>query len=165
MDGDVVGTPAYMPPEQARGEIEKLSARSDVYSLGAMLYHLIARQMPYVPPGERITNRTVLSRLLDGPPKPLHSIKNDVPAELAAICEKAMARDASQRYADTLALAQDLRAFLEHRVVGAYETGAVAELKKWVARNKPLAAQSPRGRDPHPGRRSDRHVHSVREGQ
>jgi len=63
-----------------------------------------------------------------------------VPAELVAIVEKAMARDASQRYADTLALAEDLRAFLENRVVGAYETGAWAEARKWLQRNKPLAA-------------------------
>ncbi len=140
MDGDVVGTPAYMPPEQARGEIEKLTPRSDVYAIGALLYHLLARQMPYVPTGERITNRTVLARLIDGPPKPLSSLRKDVPAELAAICEKAMARDASLRYADTLELAADLRAYLEHRVVGAYQTGAWAETKKWVQRNRPLAA-------------------------
>ncbi len=53
-----------------------------------------------------------------------------------------MAREANRRYADTEALAVDLRAFLEHRVVAAYETGAVAELRKWIARNKPLAVAS-----------------------
>ncbi len=139
MDGDVMGTPAYMPPEQARGEIEKLSARSDVYALGAMLYHLLARRMPYVPPGAKVNNRMVLLWVLEGPPKRLHELRQEIPAELAAICEKAMSRDAGQRYPDTLALAEDLRAYLEHRVVAAYETGAVAELKKWVGRNKPLA--------------------------
>src|SRR5262245_6840538 len=68
MDGDVIGTPAYMSPEQARGEIEKLGQRSDVYSIGAMLYHLLARQMPYVPSGARISKRTVLMRVVEGPP-------------------------------------------------------------------------------------------------
>src|SRR5260221_8375222 len=63
LEGDVVGTPAYMPPEQARGEIEKLSARSDVYSIGAMLYHLLAGQMPYVPRDERVAPRAILLRL------------------------------------------------------------------------------------------------------
>ncbi|HVS11813.1 MAG TPA: SUMF1/EgtB/PvdO family nonheme iron enzyme, partial [Planctomycetota bacterium] len=139
MDGDVMGTPAYMPPEQARGEVEKLDPRSDVYSIGAMLYHLLTGQMPFVPPGTRMTNYTVLARLLDGPPKPVHEIRKDVPAELEAICEKAMARDAERRYPDTLALADDLRAYLEHRVVAAYETGALAEAKKWVQRNQSLA--------------------------
>jgi serine/threonine protein kinase len=140
MDGDVMGTPAYMPPEQARGDVEKLSARSDVYALGAMLYHLLARQMPYVPPGVRVSNRTVLAMALQGPPRGLSEIRRDLPAELVAICEKAMARDPGRRYEDTLALAEDLRAYVEHRVVGAYETGAWAEAKKWVTRNKPLAA-------------------------
>jgi serine/threonine protein kinase len=57
MDGDVVGTPCYMPPEQARGEVERLGPRADVYAIGAMLYHLLARQMPYTSPGARISNR------------------------------------------------------------------------------------------------------------
>jgi formylglycine-generating enzyme required for sulfatase activity len=142
MDGDVLGTPSYMAPEQARGEIEELSPRSDVYSIGAMLYHLLTRQVPYVAPRMRVSNRTVLALVLQGPPAPLHALRKDVPAELAAICEKAMAREPAARYADTLELAEDLRAFLEHRVVRAYETGAVAELRKWVARNRPLAAAS-----------------------
>ncbi len=140
MDGDVMGTPAYMSPEQARGEVEKLGPRSDVYSMGALLYHLLGRRAPYIPAGARDSNRTVLQWVLEGPPKRLHELRQGVPAELTAICEKAMARDASQRYPDTLALAEDLRAYLEHRVVGAYEAGAFAEAKKWVERNKPLAA-------------------------
>ena len=59
-----------------------------------------------------------------------------MPAELVAVCEKAMARDAGDRYADMVAMAEDLRAYLEGRVVRAYETGAVAELKKWMVRNR-----------------------------
>ncbi len=140
LDGDVMGTPTYMAPEQARGEIERLGPRSDVYSMGTLLYHLLGRRAPYTQPGMRASNRTVLAMVLNGPPTKLSALRSDVPAELVAIVEKAMAREASQRYADTLALAEDLRAYLEHRVVGAYETGAWAETKKWVQRNKPLAA-------------------------
>ena len=140
MDGTVVGTPAYMPPEQAYGEAEKLCARSDVYSIGAMLYHLLARQAPYVPPGVPVTPRTVLAAVIAGPPAPLLSLRRDIPPELVSIVEKAMAREAGRRYASTAEFADDLRAYLEHRVVRAYETGAVAELRKWVLRNKPLAA-------------------------
>ncbi len=142
MDGDVVGTPAYMSPEQARGEIEKLSARSDVYAVGAMLYQLLARQVPYVPPGARLSNRSVLSMVLRGPPRALRAIRGDVPDELAAICDKAMQREPALRYRDTLELAEDLRAYLEHRVVAAYEAGAVAELRKWIGRNRGLAGAS-----------------------
>ncbi len=140
LDGDIVGTPAYMPPEQAQGQIERLSPRSDVYALGAMLYHLLARQMPYVPPDARMTNRMVLMHVQAGPPAPLASLRRDAPAELAAIVEKAMAREPERRYRDTLELAEDLRAYLEHRVVRAHQTGAIAELRKWVERNQGLAA-------------------------
>ncbi|HUR28964.1 MAG TPA: serine/threonine-protein kinase, partial [Planctomycetota bacterium] len=89
MDGDIVGTPAYMPPEQARGDLQQLSARSDVYSIGAMLYHLIARHMPYCPPGEKMTNHGVLTELLHGSPAPLETVRADIPPALVAICEKA----------------------------------------------------------------------------
>ncbi len=140
LDGSVLGTPAYMPPEQARGEIDRLSPRSDVYSIGAMLYHLLARQAPHVPPQTRSTPREVLARVKSAPPTPLHQLNPAVPAELVAICEKAMAQDPARRYADTLAFAEDLRAYLEKRVVAAYETGALAELRKWIARNRALAA-------------------------
>lgn len=142
MDGDVVGTPAYMPPEQARGETERIGPQADVYAIGAMLYHLLSGRMPYVPPDSRITSRTVLARVLDGPPPPLHTIASDVPAELAAICGKAMERQPQDRYANVVELAEDLRAYLEQRVVHAYETGAWAELRKWVGRNKALAASA-----------------------
>ena len=139
-DGDVVGTPAYMSPEQAKGELARIGPRSDVYSMGAILYHLLAGHMPYVPDGSRVTGQTVLTRVLGGPPQSLSRISPDSPAELVAICEKAMSRVADQRYADMIEMADDLRAYLEHRVVRAYRTGAVAELSKWVGRNKAVAA-------------------------
>ncbi|MEQ1893771.1 MAG: serine/threonine-protein kinase, partial [Planctomycetota bacterium] len=140
MDGAVIGTPAYMPPEQARGELEALGPHSDVYSLGAMLYELLAGQMPFVPRGARVSPYTVLNRVLEGPPRPLAELAPRAPAELVAITEKAMAREPAQRYRDMTALAADLRAYLEHRVVRAHATGTWAETRKWVQRNKPLAA-------------------------
>jgi formylglycine-generating enzyme required for sulfatase activity len=139
-EGDVVGTPTYMAPEQARGELERLSPRTDVYAIGAMLYHLLARKRPYVARGDRLSNREVLSKLLAGPPPPLQALRPEVPAELAAIVDKAMARAPEHRYDDTLALAADLRAYLEQRVVHAYEAGAWAEARKWVRRNRGAAA-------------------------
>jgi formylglycine-generating enzyme required for sulfatase activity/serine/threonine protein kinase len=142
MDGDVIGTPAYMSPEQARGRIEELGPRTDVYALGALLYQLLTGTVPYTTPGTDPSPVEILQRCWAGPPPPLETLKQDVPAELAAICEKAMAREPAARYADMQELGEDLRAYLEHRVVKAYQTGAVAEFKKWVKRNRGLATVS-----------------------
>src|SRR5262249_39937591 len=78
--------------------------------------------------------------VLDGPPKRVTALNPKVPAELVAICEKAMAREKRDRYTSSLSLAEDLQAFLDRRVVRAYRTGAVAEFKSWVTRNKALAS-------------------------
>jgi len=139
MDGEVLGTPCYMSPEQAQGRLAELGPRSDVYSVGALLYHLLAGEMPYVPSGTSLASRAVLAELAKGPPRALSAVRADVPAELVAICEKAMTREPRDRYPDMRAMAEDLRAFLERRVVAAYETGAWAEARKWVARNRALA--------------------------
>ena len=139
LDGDVVGTPSYMSPEQAMGRLEEVGPASDIYAVGSILYHLLTKRVPYTTDGARVSPHTVLSRLLEGPPTPIEELDRDVPSELAAICNKAMAREASDRYASMLELADDLRAFMEGRVVSAYETGAVAEFKKWVHRNRGMA--------------------------
>ena len=140
MDGDVVGTPAYMSPEQAAGRVSEMGPPSDVYALGAMLYHLIAGHMPYVRPDERANNYAVWRWVKDGPPTSLEEEAPDAPAELVSICDRAMARTSAERYADMSALAADLLAYVEGRVVHAHEEGAWAEARKWVQRNRPLAA-------------------------
>lgn len=140
LDGDIVGTPAYMSPEQALGLLDDLGPRSDVYSLGAMLYELLAGHMPYMPPGETRSPFTVVRLLKEGPPEPLERSARGADDELAAICDKAMARDPEARYASMLELAEDLRAYLEGRVVRAHRTGALVEFKKWIGRNKGFAA-------------------------
>ncbi len=139
MDGDVLGTPAYMSPEQARGDLEAVGPATDVYALGAMLYHLLSERMPYVTPGARVNAHALWQLVQMGPPQPIGALAEEVPAELVAICEKAMAREAGGRYEDVLELADDLRAHLEGRVVRAYEAGLRAETRKWFRRNKALA--------------------------
>ncbi|MCP3914360.1 MAG: serine/threonine protein kinase [bacterium] len=140
MDGDVVGTPAYMAPEQAAGRVSEMGPPSDVYALGAMLYQLMAGHMPYVPPRIRLNNYAVWQRVQEGPPRPLHELAPASPPELVAICERAMEREARARYPDVQALAADLAAYVEGRVVRAYEKGALAEIRKWVRRNRAMAA-------------------------
>ncbi len=145
MDGTVMGTPVYMPPEQAHGKVQELGRRSDVYSFGAMLYELLTGHGPYTVRNAHagigeVTALSILSALREGPPAPISDLAPRLPAELVAICEKAMAREPEHRYSDTMELANDLRAYLEDRVVSAHETGALAEFRKWVVRNKGIAA-------------------------
>ncbi len=135
--GSILGTPYSMPPEQARGE--PVGPAADIYAVGAMLYQALAGRRPYEGDSGREPAQAVLQRILAGPPRSLRGLAPKAPPELIAISERAMAREARDRYADLRTLAQDLRAYLEGRVVRAYRTGALAELKKWIARNR-LAA-------------------------
>ncbi|MFT7464042.1 MAG: WD40 repeat protein/serine/threonine protein kinase [Pseudohongiellaceae bacterium] len=140
MDGTVVGTPAYMSPEQAEGFSATVGPQADVYSVGAMLYQLLTGQKPYVASDEHLAPRQILERVLDGPPTPVVQLARATPPELVAICEKAMARKVADRYPDLSLMADELDAFLEGRVVQAYSTGAIAQLKKWVGRHRAVAA-------------------------
>ncbi|HEV8112475.1 MAG TPA: bifunctional serine/threonine-protein kinase/formylglycine-generating enzyme family protein [Planctomycetota bacterium] len=139
MDGDIVGTPAYMSPEQARGDLQAIGPASDVYAVGAILYHLLAGHMPYAPPGSDRDAIEIWRRVRVDSPETLRERAPEAPGELVAICTKAMARDAKDRYGGMLELAEDLRAYLEGRVVRAYERGLFAETRKWILRNRTLA--------------------------
>ncbi len=140
LEGDVVGTPAYMPPEQAQGRVEAVGDKADVYALGAMLYHLLAGRRPYSSAAGESSAQDTLAAVLKGPPESVRRLARDAPEELVAITEKAMARDVLERYASMSSLAGDLRAYLEGRVVRAHRTGPVPELLKWIKRNKGAAA-------------------------
>jgi serine/threonine protein kinase/formylglycine-generating enzyme required for sulfatase activity len=139
-EGNVVGTPPFMAPEQALEETAAIGPQVDVYALGAILYQLLSGRLPYVDPGARYNAYVTWLMVRTGPPRPVAEIAPDRPAELIAICEKAMARDRARRYPNMAALAEDLRAFLEGRVVRAFETGPWADARKWIVRNRALAA-------------------------
>jgi formylglycine-generating enzyme required for sulfatase activity/predicted Ser/Thr protein kinase len=144
--GVVLGTPSYMPPEQAAGRLGDIDARSDIYAVGAMLHELIAGHPPYCDPESASVEMRegpmrgirLLRRILAGPPPAL--CNRDVAPELVAICERGMHYERERRYANAQLLADDLRSFLEGRVVSAHATGAWAEAKKWVQRNRGLSA-------------------------
>jgi formylglycine-generating enzyme required for sulfatase activity len=136
--GNAVGSPSYVAPEQATGKQGEVGPRSDVYSLGAMLYALLAGRAPYS--GEAGANASSFEHVLAGPPAPIQALARDQPAELVSICERAMAREPAVRYASMTALADDLRAFLDGRVVRAHRVGALAELHKWTRRNRAVAS-------------------------
>jgi WD40 repeat protein/tRNA A-37 threonylcarbamoyl transferase component Bud32 len=129
--GTVLGTPAYMPPEQARGE--PVDARADVYAIGAILYHLLAGRAPY----ENTTSADdTLARVLSEPAPPLQTLDAELPADLVTIVERAMAREARGRYASALELAEDLRRYVTGHLVSAHDYTLGERLRRWAARNR-----------------------------
>ena len=138
MDDQVVGTLGYLAPEQLVGA--PVDARTDIYAVGAMLYELLAGHPPYCDPDAAGDFGRMLTRMMKEPPTPLATRAPDAPAELVAITEKALARDPDLRFANAQELAEDLHAFLEGRVVRSHRTGLWIELRKWVGRNRWLAA-------------------------
>ncbi len=135
-EGAVLGTPPFLAPELAIGARDAAHVGSDIYALGAMLYHALAGAPPYL---DDLT-QPVLTRLVAGPPKPLAQLAPQAPAELVAIAERAMARASEERYASAAEFAAELKRFRDGRVVLAHRTGVWVELRKWVARNRALAA-------------------------
>ncbi|MFY0535825.1 serine/threonine protein kinase [Nannocystis pusilla] len=128
--GTILGTLRYMPPEQARGEA--VDARGDVFSLGAVLYHVLAG----VPPYADVDSHALASRVVAGEVGDLSKRAPEAPRELVAIAQRAMALRPEDRYAGAEALAEDLRRFLTGRLVDAhrYSAGEVARL--WVRRHR-----------------------------
>lgn len=135
LDGDIIGTPGYMAPEQARGERERVGPLADVYSFGTILYQLLTGYRPYDDPVSRKSGLGLLERVLETEPTPIRKLQKDVPDELVAICEQAMQADPADRYVSMLDMLEDLRAYLEGRVVKAYDTSLRAEVTKWIRRN------------------------------
>lgn len=107
-EGQLMGTPVYMPPEQARGDIAQIGPASDIYSLGIILYELLAGCRPY---GGSLAE--VLSKVLTADAAPPSSHRPDISPQLEAICLKAIEHDIENRYASMLELADDLAEFLK----------------------------------------------------
>ena len=140
MVGSALGSPPFMPPEQAFGAIGDIGPHSDIYALGAMLYQVLTDHAPYTQPGGPGGSTAIIAAVKRGPPPPVKELAPDAPHEVAAIVEKAMARMVSDRYASMDALSADLQAYLDGRVVSVYGRGRMFALRKWVVRNAALSA-------------------------
>ncbi|MFY0563581.1 protein kinase domain-containing protein [Archangium lansingense] len=134
--GSVVGTPHYMAPEQARGEVSRLDRRADVYSLGATLYHLLTGSHPV----QGSNHLEVLSNISTVEPRPLRALDADIPADLEAIVLKCLEKERSARYDSARALAEDLSRFLNGELVHARPTGTWYRLRKKVRKHRAAVA-------------------------
>ncbi len=130
--GAVLGTPHYMSPEQARGEVAQLDRRADVYSLGATLYALLTGDPPI--PGDN--GLEVLSRIPTVEPRPPRVINPDIPRDLEAIVLKCLEKDRSARYDSARALIEDLDRFLSGEPVRARSTGLGYRLRKKARKHR-----------------------------
>lgn len=130
--GTIVGTPAYMSPEQAKGDVENLRPASDIYALGVMLYEMVAGQHPY----RDLDLLAILQHIREGKWQPLRSVQPSVPKALAAICHKAMALDPAARYASAADLAEDVKRFIAGDAVHAYDEPLLDRIARFCRRHQ-----------------------------
>ncbi len=137
-DGEVMGTPHYMPPEQAAGKLRELDERSDIYALGAVLYHLLTGERPF----DGLSRMKVLSEVLQAEPLAPDKVEPDVPPALAAICRRAMELDPAQRYPTARELAAEVQRYESGGRVAAHDYGRVELMRRFLKRHRPVVATS-----------------------
>jgi len=135
LSGQVLGSPNFMPPEQAAGRHRELTPAADVYSLGALLYHLITGRPPFLADSIPATLRLVS----EAEPVPPRLLAPAVPRDLETICLKCLDKGPQRRYAGADDLAEELQRFLDHEPIHARPIGAVGRLWRWARRNPGLA--------------------------
>jgi hypothetical protein len=133
--GVTLGTPQYMPPEQAEGLLSRVDERSDVYSLGATLYEMLT----FKPPFEGENSIQVIKKITLENPRPPRKVSSGIPRDLETICLKCLEKDQERRYASAKAMAEDLDRFLVGKPILARPIGPLSRAYRWSRRNKGTA--------------------------
>jgi serine/threonine protein kinase len=134
--GEIVGTPAYMSPEQITAGRAPLDHRTDIYSLGATLYELLTLQPPFT--GQR--RDQIIAQIIHKDPVRPRKLNKTVPVDLETICLKSMEKDPDRRYPTAVALADDLRRYVNRFAISARRAGPLERLTKWIRRRPAVAA-------------------------
>jgi WD40 repeat protein len=134
-EGDVLGTPAYMSPEQALGNLDKVDEQSDVYSLGAVLYEILTGK----PPFQEKNAVQLLIRIAKDKVAPPQSHDPAIPRDLSLICERCLERNKQRRYPKARDVAADIEAFRSGGRVSGVEYSSMQLARRWLTRNLPVA--------------------------
>ena len=134
--GEALGTPGYMPPEQARGEVDRLDERSDVFALGAVLYCLLTGGPPY----EGATVQEAVQRARNAQPAPIEMREPQAPRELCAICRRAMQRNHERRYQSAKDLATEVQRFQSGALVETHDYGYGDYVRRFTERYRGILA-------------------------
>jgi len=136
--GQVLGSPSHMPPEQAAGKFAEATSRSDIYSLGAILYHLLTGRPPFQ--GETLAE--ILPQVIEDQPVAPRRLNASVAPDLQTICLKCLQKEPSKRYSSARELSQDLESFLACRPIRARPISAPEKFRLWCRRRPVLAGLS-----------------------